>query len=253
MGVLQGFTEFLPVSSSGHLEIFSHILGVNSEENLSFSIVVHAGTVLSTIVVFWSEIMQLIRGFFRFKMNNEMKFVIKIFISAIPILVVGLTMKDYVESLFGGNLLIVGVMLLITAIALWGSSRSKYDGDKDLTYSKAFLIGLAQSCAVLPGLSRSGATISTGLMLGIGRQEVAKFSFLMVLIPIIGANLLEVLDGGFAATTLPPKILLIGFISSFISGTLACKLMISIIGRGKLGWFAFYCLIVGIATIFYSL
>ncbi len=253
LGILQGLTEFLPVSSSGHLEIFSHVLGVNSEENLSFSIVLHAGTVLSTIFVFWREIMRLIRGVLRFEINAETKFVLKIFISFIPIVIVGLTLKDHIESLFGGNLLIVGVMLLVTAAALWFSSIVKGGGEKKLTYTIAFIIGIAQSLAVLPGLSRSGSTISTGLMLGVNRQQVARFSFLMVLIPIIGINFLEIIGGGFSSTTISPSIMAVGFLSSFVSGTIACRLMINIVNRGKLWWFALYCVAVGIVTIIWSL
>lgn len=255
LGILQGLTEFLPVSSSGHLEIFSHILGVNSEENLSFSIVVHAGTVLSTIVVFWRDIMRLICGLFKFKLNEETIFVSKIAVSFIPIIIVGLTLKDQIESLFGGNLLIVGVMLLVTAVALWASTRLNRNlrEAQRLTYWRALVIGLAQSLAVLPGLSRSGSTISTGLMLGVSRQETARFSFLMVLVPIIGINILEIIDGGFASTSLPPSVLVVGFVSSFISGTLACNWMLRIVNGGKLIWFALYCLLMGLATIGFSL
>lgn len=253
LGILQGLTEFLPVSSSGHLEIFSHVLGVNSEENLSFSVVLHAGTVLSTIFVFWREILALIKGLFRFEMNAETEFVLKIFVSFIPIVIVGLTLKESIESLFGGSLLIVGVMLLITATALWFSSITKSNDDKELTYKRAFIIGIAQSLAVLPGLSRSGSTISTGLMLGVDRPLVARFSFLMVLIPIIGINFLEIISGGFSATTIPAPVLLVGFLSSFVSGTLACRWMISIVNQGKLWWFALYCVVMGIGTIIWSL
>lgn len=254
LGILQGFTEFLPVSSSGHLEIFSHILGVNTQENLSFSIVAHAGTVLSTIVVFWREILRLICGLFKFKLNEETIFVSKIAISFIPIIIVGLTLKDQLEALFGGNLLIVGVMLLVTAVALWTTTRleRRRHEEKQLTYWRAFVIGIAQSLAVLPGLSRSGSTISTGLILGLARQEAARFSFLMVLVPIIGINFLEIIGGGFASSALPPSILVVGFLSSFICGTLACNWMLRIVNQGKLIWFALYCLLMGAATIVFS-
>lgn len=251
MGLLQGFTEFLPVSSSGHLEIMSHILGVNSESNLLFALVVHAGTVLSTIVVFWSDIIRLLKGFFKFKMNPETEFMLKIFISLIPVIIVGLTLKDAVESLFGGSLLIVGCMLLVTAALLLFSSIAKPRA-KGLTYKNAFWIGVAQAVAVLPGLSRSGSTISTGLLLGVKKEDVARFSFLMVLIPIIGINLLDILKGDFSGE-IPAHILIAGFLSSFVAGTVACKWMIKIVNRGKLYYFAAYCFVVGLITIVHSL
>ncbi len=251
MGLLQGFTEFLPVSSSGHLEIMSHILGVNSENNLSFTIVVHAGTVLSTIVIFWSDIIRIIKSVFKFEMNEDTQFMLKICISMIPVLIVGLTLKDKVEALFGGSLLIVGFSLLLTAILLFFSDRAK-PRVNGLTYKNSFWIGVAQALAVLPGLSRSGSTISTGLLLGVKREEVARFSFLMVLIPIIGITFLDTIGGDFN-DSLPIGILLTGFISSFISGAFACKVMISIVKRGKLYYFAIYCALVGISTILYSI
>ncbi|MFI3314872.1 MAG: undecaprenyl-diphosphate phosphatase [Rikenellaceae bacterium] len=251
MGLLQGLTEFLPVSSSGHLEIMSHILGVNSESNLSFTIVVHAGTVLSTIVVFWKDIIRIIKSVFKFEMNEDTQFMLKILISMIPVLVVGLTLKDKVESLFGGSLIIVGCSLLLTSVLLWFSDRAK-PRIKGLTYKNAFWIGLAQALAVLPGLSRSGSTISTGLILGVKREEVARFSFLMVLIPILGITFLDTIGGDFN-DSLPLSILLTGFVSSFLSGALACKLMIRIVQNGKLYYFAIYCALVGVSTVIYSL
>lgn len=251
MGLLQGFTEFLPVSSSGHLEIMSHILGVNSESNLLFALVVHAGTVLSTVVVFWKDIVRLLTGLFKFKMNPETEFMLKIFISLIPVIVVGLTLKDQVESLFGGSLLIVGCMLIVTAVLLLFSSIAK-PRIKGLTYKNAFWIGVAQAVAVLPGLSRSGSTISTGLLLGVKKEEVARFSFLMVLIPIIGINFLDLLSGDLSGD-IPAHILIVGFIASFIGGTIACKWMIKIVSKGKLYYFAAYCFVVGIVTICHSL
>ncbi|MEG1935304.1 MAG: undecaprenyl-diphosphate phosphatase, partial [Rikenellaceae bacterium] len=233
------------------LEIMSHILGVNSESNLLFALVVHSGTVLSTIVVFWKDIIRLIKGLFKFEMNPETEFMLKIFISLIPVLVIGLTLKDEVESLFGGSLLIVGCMLVVTAALLLFSSIAK-PRVKGLTYKNAFWIGVAQAVAVLPGLSRSGSTISTGLLLGVKKEDVARFSFLMVLIPIIGINFLDVMKGDFGGD-IPVYILLGGFLSSFIAGTIACKWMIKVVSRGKLYYFSAYCFVVGSITIIHSL
>ena len=253
LGLVQGLTEFLPVSSSGHLEIFNHLLGVNPENNLMFAITVHGGTVLSTIVVFRKQLAQLLKGFFQFRMNPETQFVLKLLLSLIPILIVGFTLRDFVEGFFGGNLLMVGCMLLLTALLLWFSYRAK-PRTHEVSYRDAFIIGIAQALAVLPGLSRSGSTISTGLLLGVKREEAASFSFLMVLIPIIGVNLLDLLKGDLAASpsvgALP---LLVGFLTSFITGVLACRWMIRLVNKGKLVWFALYCLIVGSVSVVYSL
>lgn len=248
LGVIQGLTEFLPVSSSGHLEIGSHLLGVNSSENLAFTMIVHAGTVMSTIVVFWKEIGALIRGVFKFEMNQETDFVLKIFVSLIPIMIVGFTIKDEVESLFGSGLLVVGVMLLLTSGLLWFSDRAKPRVNA-LTYKSAFVIGIAQALAVMPGLSRSGSTISAALLQGVKREEAARFSFLMVLIPILGMNFLEIVSGDLAGSSLSAGVLIGGFISSFVSGWLACRWMIKIVNKGKLYWFAIYCFIMGTIAI----
>lgn len=252
LGILQGLTEFLPISSSGHLEILSHLLGVNSEDNLDFSIVLHGGTVLSTIVVFRHEIWHLIRGLFKFRMNPETQYMAKIGVSLIPILVVGLLFKSAIEELFGGGLLIVGCMLLVTAVLLLFAGR-KRDGGRPVGYFDAFIIGLAQAVAVVPGLSRSGATISTGLLLGNRREEVSKFSFLMVLIPIIGMNLLDAIKGDIGGSNLSAAVLLGGFMASFLTGVFACRLMIRIVNRGGLWWFSLYCFIVGTAVVIWSL
>ena len=253
LGAVQGLTEFLPVSSSGHLEIGSLLLGLKGEDNLQFSVALHGGTVLSTLVVFWKDIVNLFRGFFRFEMNEETKFLLRIAVSLIPIMIVGLTCKDLVEGLFTGNLWIVGSMLLLTALLLWTSSRKVSVPNyrpKKFTYWRAFVIGIAQAVAVLPGLSRSGSTISTGLLLGVDRTQMAKFSFLMVLVPIIGANLLEVMDGEFTAlpkSEIAP--LVTGFLTSFIVGALACKWMVKLVSKGNLKWFALYCLVVGLIAL----
>lgn len=254
LGLIQGLTEFLPVSSSGHLEILSHFLGVNPETNLTFSMMLHGGTVLSTIVVFRKELLRLITQFFKFKMNPETIFVLKIFISFIPIVIVGLTLKDELESLFGGSLIVVGAMLIVTAILLWFTYRAK-SNNREISYRDAFIIGIAQSLAVMPGLSRSGSTISTGLILGVKREEISKFSFLMVLIPIIGMNFLEIATGEFSgdAASIGAIPLIIGFMTSFLSGLFACKTMIALVNRGKLYWFSIYCVIVGLSVIIYSL
>lgn len=253
LGIIQGLTEFLPVSSSGHLELLSHILGVNGEENLTFAIAVHGGTVLSTIVVFRKEIVHLLKGFFKFKMNEETDFILKIVVSMIPVLILGLTLKEQIEELFGGSLLLVGCMLLVTATMLLFTYLSK-PRQNPITYKSAFLIGVAQALAVLPGLSRSGSTISTGIMLGVKREEVSKFSFLMVLIPILGMNFLDIIKGDFStASSLSLEAIAIGFVSAFVAGLFACKAMIKLVNKGKLVWFAVYCLVVGTATIIYSL
>lgn len=252
LGALQGLTEFLPVSSSGHLELANALLGVQSENNLMFAMAVHGGTVLSTIVVFWKQIVRLVKGVFKFRMNEETKFVLKIFISMIPILIVGLTLEDKIEALFSGNILLVGCMLLVTAFLLWFSSVYK-PRRRELSYWDALVMGIAQSVAVLPGLSRSGTTISTGLILGVKKDEVAPFSFLMVLIPIIGANLLSLLGGDFSgASDISGGVILVGFLTAFVVGTLACRFMLRVVAKGNLKWFALYCLIVGLVAIIVS-
>ncbi|MEM9159194.1 MAG: undecaprenyl-diphosphate phosphatase [Verrucomicrobiota bacterium] len=248
LGIIQGLTEFLPVSSSGHLELGKAILGVEAKEDVTFSIVVHGATVLSTIVVFWKDILELIRGALTFKWNEQTQYIAKIAISAIPVLIVGLFFKDQVESLFNNNVLLVGCMLLVTGTLLSFTYRAK-KREGDITYSKALLIGLAQAIAVLPGISRSGATIATGLIAGVDKRKAARFSFLMVLVPILGANFLEIIDGKLTDgnTTLAP--LALGFVAAFISGVLACKWMITIVTRGKLIYFAYYCFTVGAIAI----
>lgn len=249
LGLIQGLTEFLPVSSSGHLELSKILLGVNAEKSLIFTVVVHGATVLSTIIVFRKDLAQIIRKFFEFKWNFEMRYVIKIFISMIPVLIIGLFFKEHVESFFTGNLLLVGSMLLITAVLLAFTYYAKAR-EKAISYWDALGIGVAQAFAVLPGISRSGATISTGLLLGNKRENVARFSFLMVLIPIIGANMKDLNEG---SATLEGGIgilpLIIGFLAAFVSGLLACKWMIKLVKRGKLLYFAIYCAIVGLTAI----
>ncbi len=255
LGILQGLTEFLPVSSSGHLIIGGEMFGMSGEENLTFAIVVHAATVLSTIVVLWPEVSTLFKGFFSFKWNKETQFVAKIFLSMIPVCIIGLFFKDYVETLFGNGLLLVGSMLLLTALLLTFSYYAKPRQKEEIGYKDAFLIGLVQGLAVLPGLSRSGSTIAAGLLLGNKRELVAKFSFLMVIIPILGEAFLSLLKGGFspAESGISTGSLIVGFFAAFISGALACKWMIRLVSKGKLIYFAYYCLFAGLCAIIYSL
>ena len=251
LGIIQGLTEFLPVSSSGHLEIGKALLGVQVSDDLLFTVVVHGATVLSTIVVFWNQIVKLFKGFIKFKMNEETDYVLKIFVSMIPVMIVGLFFKDYVESLFG-SLLLVGCMLIVTALLL---TLATYlgSGKREITYRDAFIIGLAQCLAVLPGLSRSGTTIATGLLLGNKKDSIAQFSFLMVLIPILGENILSLFSGDITSSSIPFTSLLAGFLGAFFSGWAACKFMIGIVKKGKLVYFAIYCLIVGLTVIFATL
>ena len=246
LGFVQGLTEFLPVSSSGHLTIGKELLGIESS-NLKFEVVVHAATVTSTIVVFYKEIFNLIKGLFRFKLNDETNYIIKIAISMIPVFIIGIFFKDYVEAIFGSGLLIVGISLLLTATLLALTNIIK-PREREITKKDAFIIGVAQAIAVLPGLSRSGATISTGMMLGVKKEEIAKFSFLMVLVPVLGEAFLELVSGDFAVTTsgLSGTSLALGFISAFVSGLFACKVMINLVKKAKLTGFAIYCAIIGV-------
>lgn len=256
LGLVQGLTEYLPVSSSGHLQIGHALLGTSGEENLTFAIVVHAATVLSTLVVLWREVAQLFVGTFTTTAwNDEKKYVCKLLVSMIPVFVVGMFFKDEVEAFFGDGLLLVGICLLLTATLLAFAYFAKPRQKAEISYVDSFVIGVAQAVAVLPGLSRSGATIATGLLLGDKKESVAQFSFLMVLIPILGEAFLDVLDLCSAPTAigigwLP---LTIGFLAAFVSGCLACKFMLALVRRGKLIYFAIYCAIVGAATIICTL
>lgn len=256
LGLVQGLTEYLPVSSSGHLQIGHALLGTSGEENLTFAIVVHAATVLSTLVVLWREVAQLFVGTFTTTAwNDEKKYVCKLLVSMIPVFVVGMFFKDEVEAFFGDGLLLVGICLLLTATLLAFAYFAKPRQKAEISYVDSFVIGVAQAVAVLPGLSRSGATIATGLLLGDKKESVAQFSFLMVLIPILGEAFLDVLDLCSAPTAigigwLP---LTIGFLAAFVSGCLACKFMLALVRRGKLIYFAIYCAIVGAATVICTL
>lgn len=260
LGIVQGLTEYLPVSSSGHLAILGTLFGLKGEENLTFAIAVHAATVLSTIVVLWKEITMLFAGLFRFKWNEETQYLFKIAISMIPVGVVGVFFKDYVEMFFGSGLLLIGCMLILTAVLLTFSYYAKprikdNNSFKDISFRDAFIIGVSQALAIAPGLSRSGTTISTGIMLGNKKGNVAKFSFLMVIIPILGEATLDLMKGNFspAESGLSVTALATGFAAAFISGTIACKWMLNIVRKGKLIYFAYYCVILGVAVIVYSL
>ena len=261
MGLLQGLTEYLPVSSSGHLTIASALFGIDGEENLTFTIAVHVATVLSTLVVLGTEIVKILKGMCGplnplgkglGRLNPDQRYVLNILVSMVPIGIVGVCFKDKVEAVFGSGLMVVGICLLLTAALLAFSYYARPCQREHISLRDAFIIGLAQACAVLPGLSRSGTTIATGLMLGNKKTSMAQFSFLMVIPPILGEALLDVLkivkgeDLGGGIGTMP---LIVGFVAAFVSGCVACKWMISIVSRGKLIYFAYYCLIVGLIVI----
>ena len=249
LGVVQGLTEFLPVSSSGHLMLASEILGtdLSAADDLTFSLTLHAATVLSTIVILWREVARLFKGVFSRTFNEEQSYVLKIVISMIPVGIVGFLFKDYLEAAFS-SVLVVGIMLLVTAVLLTFAYKAKPRQKDTISYRDAFIIGVAQACATMPGLSRSGSTIATGLLLGNKKESVAQFSFLMVLPPILGNALLDILKGEFGGgVELVP--LMAGFVAAFITGCLACKFMIEIVKRGKLIWFAAYCAVVGVVAV----
>ena len=254
LGIIQGLTEYLPVSSSGHLAIGAHLFGLSGEENLTFTIMVHVATVLATIVVLWKEIVWLFTDLFKWKWNEGTRYIVNILVSMIPIAIVGFFFKDKVEELFGSGLLVVGICLLVTATLLAFSHFAKPRQRENISPWHAFVIGIAQALAVLPGLSRSGSTIATGLLLGNKKEKLAQFSFLMVIPPILGEALLDtkdMMEMGIenAMAGLPVTSLIVGFLAAFIFGCIACRWMINIVKRGKLIWFAVYCAIVGIATI----
>ena len=258
LGLVQGLTEFLPVSSSGHLAIGKEILGVEAADDLVFEVAVHAATVLATIVVFRKEIWKLLCGLFKFKYNDETDYILKLCVSMIPVFVVGMFFKDYVEGLFG-SILVVGIALLVTALLLYFSDRgskiqtqvpAEGEGTRNgISWWQAFVVGVGQAFAVIPGLSRSGTTISTGLICGVKREVMAQFSFLMVLVPILGEAFLDVVGGDMAASTVGTLPLLLGFVAAFLSGLFACKVMIALVKKARLKWFALYCAIVGVIVI----
>lgn len=270
LGIIQGLSEYLPISSSGHLEIFHQLLGLDTAgaESLQFDVILHLATVLSTIVILWHEFKGLCVSTFTLKNDKNTRTVLKILVSCIPVGIVGTLFKDQVEAVFGGKLLIVGVCLCVTAALLafayffrtrpvLGDRRKPVAADRgyEISFFDAFVIGCAQAVAVLPGLSRSGSTIATGILLGNRRDRVANFSFLMVIIPILGAAALSILKALTGKEPLDAGVglmpCLVGFVSSFIVGCLACKWMLSLVKRGKLIWFALYCVIVGLCCIIF--
>jgi undecaprenyl-diphosphatase len=264
MGIVQGLAEYLPISSSGHLEIFREILGLDMSgaDSLQFDVTLHVATVLSTIVILWREFVPLCRSFFTLKRDDNTRYVWKILLSCVPVAIVGLCFKDLVEQFFGNGLTVVGICLMVTALLLAfahffrpNASTAAGNQGRDISWLDALVIGIAQAVAVLPGLSRSGTTIATGLVLGDRRDKVAQFSFFMVIIPILGEALLDVkkiIAGAPGSSTdiglLP---LAIGFIAAFTVGCLACKWMIDLVKRGKLVWFAIYCAIAGLVCVIY--
>jgi len=276
LGLVQGLTEFLPVSSSGHLEIGKVLLGVETTDDLLFTTMVHAATVLSTIVVFRAEIWGLIKGFFcgirdirivktdgkrTLLCNDQTDYLFKIAVSMIPILIVGLFFKDQVESIFG-SIHVVGYALVMTALLLFFSDYASRPGRKSvfpvsesrngISYLQAFAVGLGQAFAVIPGLSRSGTTISTGLICGVRREAMAQFSFLMVLVPILGETFLEIVGGEFGASSVGVLPLALGFVSAFLSGLFACRVMVTLVKKAKLSWFALYCLVAAVCIFIFA-
>lgn len=251
LGIVQGITEFLPVSSSGHLQIAKELLGVEIDNNITFDVMLHAATVLSTIVVLWRELLKLLQGLFSRHFNEQQAYILKIVLSMIPAGIVGVLFSHQIETLFA-SLPFVGAMLMLTAQLLTFAYFAKPRTETKITYRNALVIGLAQAAATLPGLSRSGSTIATGLLLGKSKEEVANFSFIMVIPVILGKMLLDLCSGEVAGLDIPAGALVGGFLAAFISGTLACKFMIEIVKRGKLIWFALYCTIAGLVSIIAS-
>lgn len=254
LGIIQGLTEFLPVSSSGHLELGKAILGDHSvpEESLLLTVVLHFATALSTIVVFRKDILSLIKGALEFEWNEDLQFILKIAISIIPATVIGLLFEKELEQLFSGNILLVGCMLIVTAVLLFLAEKAK-DTNKKVSFKNAFIIGVSQAIAMLPGISRSGATISTSVLLGNDKTKAARFSFLMVVPLIIGKISKDIFSGDLTYESGNFTTLAIGFFAAFIAGLFACTWMISLVKKSKLTYFAIYCVIVGIIAITFSL
>jgi len=250
LGVIQGLTEFLPVSSSGHLELGKAILGDDrvGAESLMFTVVVHFATALSTLVVFRKDVWEILSGLLRFKWNKEAQFSAKIILSMIPAVVIGLFFEEELEALFGGQILLVGTMLIVTALLLFLADRAKHTG-KSVSYKNAIVIGIAQAVAMLPGISRSGATISTSVLLGNDKAKAARFSFLMVVPLIIGKIAKDLMSGDLSLESDQIVPLSAGFLAAFISGLIACTWMIQLVRKSQLKWFAIYCVIVGIIAI----
>lgn len=249
LGIIQGLTEFLPVSSSGHLEISKAILGDNTvgEESLLMTVTLHFGTALATVVAFRKEIFQIFAGLFQFRLNAETEFSGKIILSMVPATIVGLLLEKQIEQLFSRQILLVGICLVLTGILLFWANRARQTG-RGISYMDAFLIGIAQAIAILPGISRSGATISSSVLLGIDREQAARFSFLMVVPLIFGKMAKDLLDGQIGGSSPNLPALAVGFVCAFITGYFACKWMIRIVKQSKLNYFAVYCLIVGLVA-----
>jgi undecaprenyl-diphosphatase len=256
LGLVQGLTEFLPVSSSGHLAIGKALLGIEPAEDLVFEVTVHAATVLATIVVFRKQIWELLCGLFKFKYNDETDYIAKLCVSMIPVFIVGMFFKDAVESAFG-SMLIVGLALIVTASLLtfsdWMAKRQKEVKEyrNGISFWQALVVGIGQAMAVIPGLSRSGTTISTGLICGVKREKMAQFSFLMVLVPILGEAFLDIVGGDMAASGVGFLPLAVGFVAAFVSGLFACKVMIALVRKAQLKWFGLYCALVGLAVLIF--
>ncbi len=254
LGLIQGLTEFLPVSSSGHLELVKAIFGDNSlpEESLTFTVILHFATALSTLVVFRKEVFEIIKGIFQFKWNDEMIFSLKIIISMIPAVIIGLLFEKQLEAFFGGRILLVGCMLLVTAILLLLADRAK-NTTKNISYTNALIIGISQAVAMLPGISRSRATISTSVLLGVDRTKAARFSFLMVVPLILGKVAKDIIGGDINFESSQIGIMGVGFVAAFISGLFACSWMITLVKKSKLSYFAIYCTVIGLIAIGYAL
>lgn len=254
LGIVQGLTEFLPVSSSGHLELGKAILGDNSipEESLLFTVVLHFATAISTMVIFRKDIWDIIKGVLKFQWNEDMQFLLKIVISMFPAIIVGLFFEKQLEQLFNGNIMLVGFMLIITALLLYLADKAK-NTSKKVSFSNAFVIGLSQAIAMLPGISRSGATISTSVLLGNDKTKAARFSFLMVVPLIFGKIAKDVLSGDLSYESTNFSLLSVGFLAAFISGLFACTWMIKLVKSSKLSYFAIYCIVVGFIAITYAL
>lgn len=253
LGIIQGLTEFLPVSSSGHLELGKAILGDHSvpEESLLFTVVLHFATALSTMVVFRKDVWEIIKGLFQFQWNEETRFSLKIIISMLPAVLIGLFFEKQLEAFFGGDIRFVGLMLLITAVLLYFADKAK-DTDKKVSYKNAFIVGVSQAIAMLPGISRSGATISTSVLLGVDKTKAARFSFLMVVPLIFGKMAKDIMSGELSVQSEDTFAMAAGFIAAFIAGLAACTWMIQLVKKSKLSYFAIYCLIVGLIAIAYS-
>lgn len=253
LGIIQGLTEFLPVSSSGHLELTKAILGDTSvpEESLLMTVVLHAATAFSTIVIFRKEIAELLAGLFQFKNNEQFQYSLKIVLSMIPAAAAGVLLEDQIDQLFGGQILLVGAMLLVTGSLLFLADKAK-STMKPVGFKAALIVGISQAIAILPGISRSGATISTSVLLGIDRERAARFSFLMVVPLILGKMAKDILSGDLAAAQTDTTLLIVGFVAAFLAGLVACKWMIALVKRSQLTYFSIYCFVVGIGAIIYS-